>query len=245
MGTGTTDYASGTPSHAITGLAPNSLRSCSIDNFSSWTKMAFRTSCVSGIVHLPYFENFDIYDNGVAIPTSKRDVIPPCWLSRKSGTSDANPYIANWGAEHKHSELYALDFTYTPAGFFIAIMPEIGASISMTDLQLTFWGRTGGGDSGTFYVVTLEDSNDDTTTTVIASYVNPAISYQQRTVSFEDYTGTGRYIAFKWKNGNNNSFSLDDVAITIANAEPCNSPIFSCRFEYCKHFGYGNLECQR
>ena len=233
LGTGTTNSVSGTPSHFIIGLASNTLydvyvRSvCGTGDISAWsTKMAFRTPCVSGIDHLPYFESFDMYDNGVAIPNSKRDVIPPCWLSRRTGTADANPYIANWGSGYKHSEPYALDFGYTPTGFSIAIMPEIDASISMTDLQLTFWGRAGNGGNGTFSVVTLEDPNDDATTTVIASYVSPATSYQLRTVSFEDYTGTGRYIAFKWENGNNNSFSLDDVEITSTATESCNPPTF-------------------
>ena len=231
LGTGTTNSASGTPSRIITGLASNSLydvyvRSvCSIDDISAWSsKITIRTSCVSGIVQLPYFENFDMYDNGSPITTDKRDVIPPCWISRKSGGADANPYIANWGAGYKHSEPYALDFGYTPTGFSIAIMPEIDAAISMTDLQLSFWGRTGHGTNGTFYVVILEDPNDDATATVIASYVQPDVYYQQRIVSFKNYTGTGRYIAFKWENGNDNSFSLDDVGITSTVTIVCEPP---------------------
>ena len=232
LGTGTPDYVYNTPNYTMTGLSARSwydvyVRSiCGAGDNSAWsTKTTFRTPCVSGITHLPYFENFDTYENGAAIPTSKRDVIPDCWTSRKTTGADNAPYIANWGTGYRKSDYYALDFAYTSNSFSIAIMPEIDAAIVMTDLQLSFWGRAGSSGSGTFSVGVMDDPQVDASFTAIATYSSPATTYQQRTVNLADYTGTGRYIAFKWENGSGNSFMIDDVELTSSTAPACTPPV--------------------
>ena len=234
LGSGTKQSVSGSTSCIISGLSANNsydvyVRAvCGAGDTSTWaTKTTFKTPCTSGITQLPYFENFDTYDNGVAIPTTKRDVIPNCWISRKIDGASNMPYIANGGATYSSSAPYALDFSYTPNNSSsIAIMPEIDASISMNDLQLSFWCKTEVGAAGTFYVGIMNDPYIDGGFTMVASYTNPSNTPQRHTISLADYTGTGRYIAFRWMNSsNNNRFVLDDVELKLSTTtEPCTPP---------------------
>ena len=188
---------------------------CGVEDTSHWSlKSSFKTSCISEITQIPYSENFDYYANEGAIPTTKRDVFPHCWTSKKSTYADNEPYIANLGAGNQHSTPYALDFGYTADGYSIAVLPAIDAAIVIKKLQLSFWGRSGIGGNGTLYVGVMDDPAIDSTFTIVSTYKTPSFAFLQRTVNFQFYTGKGRYIAFKWEDAPYNKFLLDDVILS-------------------------------
>ena len=217
----------------IKGLFPNEIydmyirSTCDGADASVWSsKLSFKTTCGTGYtLSLPHFENFDSYENGEPIPTSQKDVIPDCWIVAKSANVNDLPYIANWGVNNYHSESYSLDFGYTQNGYNLAILPAMDTSISMNTIQLSFWARSKSGGYGTFSVGIMDSTYIDAPFTVIASYYRPGTTFRQYNITFEDYTGTGRYIAFKWENGLENSLSLDDVELSYSSSAACIPPV--------------------
>ena len=231
LGTGTSDYIHTiSTNYKMTGLMSSTnydvyIRAiCGVEDTSWWAnKITFRTLCpADATLELPYFENFDHHDNGVPIPTYQKDVIPYCWTVSKTGNAESLPYIANWGDDNARSLPYTLDFGYTPNGYSTAILPAIHDSISMTNIQISFWGKSKTGSNGNFYVGVMNDPNVDASFTVIASFNTPVL-YQKNTTTLIDYTGTGRYIAFRWANGTNNSYTMDNLEVTI-NENSCPAP---------------------
>ena len=231
LGTGTTVPSLGAQSINITGLMDNTTYDvyirliCSAKDTSTWSaKTIFKTLCIAEITQLPYIENFDNYDNGTPIATSKRDVFPDCWTFLKTTTATDLPYIANWGNQYTHSDFYALDFGYTPNGYSLAIMPDVDSSIAIADLRLTFWCRSNNGNHGMLHIGVMDNPSDTATFTTIGSYDTPAQSYLPYTANMIDYEGTGRYIAFKWENGNGNKLLIDDVELSLNPALTCTPP---------------------
>ena len=197
---------------------------CNVGDASIWSpKCTFKTHCPPGITQLPYFENFDTYNSGTAIQSTRRDVHPYCWVMSKSVSSFDYPYLSS-AEEYVHSAPHSLNFGYTHAGQTMAILPAIAHDISVSDLQISFWGRARNGSSGTFQVGITETPLTETSFVMINEIVAPTDEYQQYTFSFEDYTSLGKYIAFKWSNGSNNSFSIDDIEITYNSNFVCTPP---------------------
>ena len=217
---GMTEFATGTPTHNFKGLIKNSTYDvyvrpiCGDDIVGAWSsRISFTTLCETGLDELPYIENFD--NNG--------GLIPSCWIVRKSENARAVPYLDNGPAVHQ-SAPYGLIFANAPNnGFSMAILPMIDASIAVTDLYLEFYSRAGIANDGTFYVGVMEDPLVDSTFTIIATYVKPSNNWGRFTLDFEDYTGNGKYIAFKWQNGAN-IFALDNMQLTSKNSVICATP---------------------
>ena len=216
--------------YEITGLSPAKsydlyVRSlCSSSDLSAWSKkFSFTTLCQIENAELPYFDNFDGYDDGVTIPNTNRSVIPDCWFVSKTGTS-ANPYIAQWGASFAHSQPYVLDFGYTAEGYSLAIMPEISSDININSLKLSFWGKTGNGP-GVLSVGLMDDPYTNSTFSVLESWKGIGNEWELLTTYLADFSGTGRHLAFKWEGGEANSFTLDDMTIAlISESDTCSRP---------------------
>ena len=234
LGSGTAKYVAGTTTFEITDLEPIAnydvyIRAiCGDGDTSHWTsKTTFKTLCEEGmsIARLPYLENFDSYAIGTAIPNSKRDVIPDCWIVRKSDLVEYAPYIANLGAAYSQSAPYSLNFAPTNNGFSLAIMPDIDDVIALEEIQLSFWGRAVSEKGGTFHVGIMSNPYEDSTFTSIDTLNTFNLVFQKYTINLAAYTGTGGRIAFKWENGNDNSFLLDDVELAFLCSPPASTSI--------------------
>ena len=174
-----------------------------------------RTDC--GPITVPYTENFEsgIYDTGVDNQSGQRDYIV-CW-DRYASDHSHNVYIPN-STTYSHSGSHYLDFHWTDNCFNIAISPEFDQSIDVSTLMANFWAcRTG--SSGTLEVGVMTDKNDATTffpiDTIDLSASN-TYAYAEQFVQFNNYTGNGKYIAFRVSNASSCGFYIDDVTIDIA-----------------------------
>lgn len=174
-----------------------------------------RTDC--GPITVPYTENFEsgIYDTGVDNQSGQRDYIV-CW-DRYASDHSHNVYIPN-STTYSHSGSHYLDFHWTDNCFNIAISPEFDQSIDVSTLMANFWAcRTG--SSGTLEVGVMTDKNDATTFFTIDTIdlsASNTYEYAEQFIQFNNYTGNGKYIAFRVSNASSCGFYIDDVTIDIA-----------------------------
>ena len=218
-GQGTMETAYDT-AYTIYGLNPNTeydvyvwadcggLESTSID-------ASFRTDC-GPIAELPYSENFE-----TGIYSTSQDNYIICW---NRYASDPAHYVYVPSNTYAHSGTHFLDFHHTTNCYNIAIAPELDQSFDITQLMVNFWAcRTG--SSGTLEVGVMTDYNNDSTFVPVDTIDLSAMStyaYAEQYVKFNNYTGTGRYIAFRVSYASSCGFYIDDVVIDYA---PSCSPV--------------------
>lgn len=220
-GTGGTALTSTDTFFTISNLDANTvydiyvLSDCGGGLISTQISNSARTDC--GPITVPYTENFEsgIYDTGVDNQSGQRDYIV-CW-DRYASDHSHNVYIPN-STTYSHSGSHYLDFHWTDNCFNIAISPEFDQSIDVSTLMANFWAcRTG--SSGTLEVGVMTDKNDATTffpiDTIDLSASN-TYAYAEQFVQFNNYTGNGKYIAFRVSNASSCGFYIDDVTIDIA-----------------------------
>ena len=97
------------------------------------------------------------------------------------------------------------------------IFPELGDQFDMANMVLEFWARTNWSTTPYFVVGVMDDPDDQSSFTNIQTvYSTSEDTYAKFTVYFNQYTGTGRYIAIKMANipGNFGSICLDDISLT-------------------------------
>ena len=176
---------------------------------------SFRTDC-GPIVELPYTENFE-----TGIYSTSQDNYILCW-SRYA--SDPAHYMYVPSNSYAHSGTHFLDSHWTTGCYNIAIAPDLDQSIDVSQLMVHFWAcRTG--SSGTLEVGVMDDPDVDSTfvpiDTIDLSYMN-TYAYDEKYVKFNNYTGTGKYIAFRVSNAASCGYYIDDVTIDYA---PSCSPV--------------------
>ena len=194
------------------------------NEISDWLDTTFTTS---NIVAIPYTENFNLEYTG----SSKEVSYLTGWYY--GGTEGYTPYIntstssaSNLGALTSDGT-YSLVFAKAPAvGFNTNIpagtisytaTPEIQANVK--DLQLSFetmlYYPIGVASERSSVIVGVMVDPEDLSTFVAVDTVDvtTAMLYQDFTVSFENYVGEGKYIAFLSQFNQTNRFSLDNLVI--------------------------------
>ena len=180
---------------------------------------SFRTDC-GAIAELPYSEDFE-----TGIYSTSQDNYVLCW---SRSTSDPSHYVYAPSNSYAHSSSHFLDFHYTPNCYVIAIMPELDQSFDLSTLMVNFWAchsRNLFGTLGTLEVGVMTDKDVDSTfvpvDTIEISSLN-AFTYAEQFVKFNNYTGDGRYIAFRVSNCTSCGYYVDDVVLDYA---PACSPV--------------------
>ena len=218
-GEGTTETSYDT-TYTLTGLNPNTeydvyvWSDCGGLESTSITAN-FRTDC-GPIVALPYTEDFES-----GIYSTSQDNYILCW-SRYA--SDPAHYMYVPSNSYAHSGTHFLDSHWTSGCYVIAIAPAIDQSIDISQLMVNFYAcRTG--NYGTLEVGIMDDPEADSTfvpiDTIDLSYMN-TYAYDEKYVKFNNYTGTGKYIAFRVANATSCGYYIDDVTIDYA---PSCSPV--------------------
>lgn len=215
-GTGGTALTSTDTFFTISNLDANTvydiyvLSDCGGGLISTQISNSARTDC-GPITVLPYSEDFEtgLYNSG-----SQENYIV-CW---DRYASDPTHYVYIPSNSYAHGGTHFLDFHWTDNCFNIAISPEFDQSIDVSTLMANFWAcRTG--SSGTLEVGVMTDKNDATTffpiDTIDLSASN-TYAYAEQFVQFNNYTGNGKYIAFRVSNASSCGFYIDDVTIDIA-----------------------------
>ena len=171
--------------------------------YSRWAAVTFRTACEDiNSSTLPYTEDFNTYGTGSA------SNFPICW-HRGYTTSSAYPYISSTGG----GSLY---FYGSPGTYSYATTEALDNSISLNNLMLSFKLYKGSA-AYNIKVGVMEDYEDASTFETIATLSPTATStWEDFDITFEEYTGNGRYIAFMVdsRGGNDSKYMyLDDVVL--------------------------------
>ncbi|MDX9891913.1 MAG: choice-of-anchor J domain-containing protein, partial [Bacteroidales bacterium] len=205
--------ASNTASSSLTGLLSNTNYNarikavCGSGNESLWLYTSFLTSC-DPFVTIPFSDFFDNYVSGS---------FPQCWSKLSSNT---NPVVSTSYKSSGPNSMYM----YTASGVYnYLVMPTIDPSVSLNSLSAYFrlYKTT------TAYNITVGVMSDPTNSATFDSIVNLTPSatstWQFFSVNFANYTGTGRYIAFKVQGfGAANGMYIDDF--TVMETPSCNIP---------------------
>ena len=198
-----------TPEIQLSGLTGNTLyevfvkANCDNGESSTWETGSFRTACVA-ISSLPYMENFDSY-TGTASTSASVNNLPACWSHYNHGTSSSYsgyPIIyTSTGTMYASSGVNAIRFyTYTTLGSYdnqVAILPQVDVTTNpVNTLKLSFDARENNTSYTFKLVVGVMNSPSDMNTFVpIDTVIFNSTTYAHYSVTFEQYTGTGSYIA--------------------------------------------------
>ena len=193
---------------------------CGNNSESNWSEtISFRTEC-DAITTLPYVQNFDTDTYG-----SGTDAYIYCW--DRYTTDPAKP-VQMYPTSAAHTTPNAIRFYDGANVTNIAIMPKVDESISLNQLQLSFWVRS---TSSTAPVImelgVMTDKSDPTSFEVLDTIPTPYLPNNEYTLveySLANYMGYGQYIAFRASKGNGgNNLRLDDV--TLDYIPMCQHPV--------------------
>ena len=189
---------------------------CGYGDESGYTDEIIATTYCNAVTTLPYMENFD--NGGVALTN-----LPACWGKYYSGTTTNYPYI-NTAAANVYSTPGALYFYATSTYFDIAILPELDASINLTDLKLSFKAKITTADNGV-QVGVMDNPMNPSSFELIQTIVPSTLSvWEDMSVYFANYTGSGRFIAIKCGDGvKTNTVRIDNLVLDVA--ESCFMPL--------------------
>ncbi len=188
---------------------------CDETNFGDWVGKAFTTDCPERI-SLPYKDDLESYD-----PSNSK--LPSCWnvcYVPSSGTTYPKLYNSS---SYVNSGANCIDlYSTTTTGYYLSL-PEAKAPLS--DVCVRFYARGGSSAGAVLFVGVLDDLDDPLSFTRIDS-IPMNTSYAQYVVSFSQYNGTGKYIAFSSWRGTTNQVYLDDIEVYSAiDAAPFNISI--------------------
>ncbi len=214
---------------AITGLKPGTNYFCYIKSNcyseqSNWVMGKFKTS---NMLELPYFENFNLPQTPGFLS----------YLETWYYNSDGNirtPYLntnltSNLGL-YSCDNTFALSFTgetNNQAVTSTALIPSMSWTYTatpminvedMSKVQLSFYAmRYNTGSERTSIIVGVMVDPEDKSTFVAVDTVDIVriCDYEECFVSFDNYKGEGKYIAFMSEFNETNLFSLDNLSIYI------------------------------
>ena len=189
---------------------------CSNDNYGFPSNvMVFTTQCdYITAESLPYTEGFEAY-------ASLNETFPTCWhgLNTYSG-SYPYPYITT---SENYTGSRALYFYASSSTYNLAALPEIDPNLDVNTLTLSFMIKGYNSYYAASYnaIVGVMDSVNDLTTFVPVDTVvaTSATNWNSVEVSFDNYTGNGKYIAILNKTTEptytNNIIFIDDVVLYV------------------------------
>ncbi len=165
---------------------------CSADDSSMASTLNVRTAC--GPMTLPFNEDFESYTTS----TGATGVTPACWEYTMTNSSYSSssyvPQVYQTSTSYyHHSGAYSLRLY----GVGYTVLPVIPDDVDMNQLSMSFWSmRTSTSYNMMVGVMTHPDSLDSFDTIMVVNYPGTSAMYNFE-IDFSNYTGTGRYIAFK------------------------------------------------
>ncbi|MCR4828981.1 MAG: choice-of-anchor J domain-containing protein, partial [Bacteroidales bacterium] len=189
---------------------------CDDGTVSSKVSTTFTTPC-GAITHddMPFTEGFEDYE----LEVYQDHEIGLCWHRfNYYNTTSVIPYVHN---QNPHSGSKSIKFTtnqnYRPA---FLVMPRVDY---LDDVKLSFWVRRSNANYSGIQVGVMSDPTDSTTFVNVATFGSGTYDWTQYEVTFENYTGTGKYIAFRNRvNAPSTTYAdiyLDDILLEVV--DPC------------------------
>lgn len=227
------EIASEEEMYLIDSLAVNTkyyfyLRTNCYGEYSKWHADSFQTY---NLLELPYVENFNLKANpGFA------DRLPRWYYGASEGVAEPfintghTSYLYEYSADSTFALMfYGQEFSNHPTDYTLpviperayayAAMPKVKDTDKIQDLQVSFW-------SVAFYaaqerrpsniiVGIMDDPEDVTTFTAVDTIISRTpLTRTENIVSFENYKGEGRYVAFLSLFETENKFSMDNLVLS-------------------------------
>ena len=202
---GTNYYTTTTPYITISNLATNTAYTfevralCDADDSSAVWSISTRTECEPYLV-LPFVENFDSYTTSTTAATG---VEIPCWGRLMTGTATYQTgsylpmvyYYSNTSsAVYTHSGNYSMRLY----GIGYHTLPQLPCPAD--SVTIGFWAKSTS-SSYKLYLGVMSDPNNantfDTIQEITYSAYTAAGAFQYFEINLSNYTGTGRYLAFR------------------------------------------------
>ena len=192
--------------------------SCGNGETSTPMLYSFRTACVS-ISTLPYIENFDNWGVTSSSTTATPGPMPACW-ERITNYTYPYPFC---NSSYHYNGTSALYFYGSNTYNEIAVCPEISEDLDITNLQLQFMCRTYSSSYNGRLIIGVMDSPTGDFTPV-DTVTTTSDAWHQENILFNNYTGTGKYIALKFAPPTSSFtyFMLDNLVIDVAPS--CDAP---------------------
>ena len=184
----------------VKGLTPHtkyyySVAAVCADSLSECDNYSFTTECAAAEA-IPYIEDFENWKGGSGNPIAE----PMCWTfeRQRSGTSSFFPYVQSSNSHSGKMSFcwgYSMSSSGIPPKSAHLALPLMSEDINK--LQMTFYAKAAPAYVGdTLYVGVMTDPNDVATFDTISVCRMAENAYAEFVVRFEDYKGTGKYIAF-------------------------------------------------
>ena len=211
-----TSISTNTVFATLTGLTPNTDYIVMVKGVCSATEeseyglpITFRTACLP--ISLPYIDNFDEITD---VETSTTGIMPDCWTIGAADVtmnSTQSPQLY-YGSSNAHSGNYSMRLYYR--GY--TCLPPISTPVD--SVMLKFWVKQTS-SSYQLEVGVMSNPNDPATFVAIDTIDNTSTSaYEYYEVLFNNYTGSGQYIALHNITNSTYSYSynyIDDIELTL------------------------------
>ena len=207
LGSGIAPVTVTTPSYSATGLTPGSTYNvqvtpiCAGNDTGAVASLTVNTPC-SYLTALPYSYGFE----GLSTGSSTATPVIPCWVHINNASQYFGyPYPSSTAHTGSRSLYwYMTTTTTTYADYEYAVLPGIDPLyISLDTVMLRFWAKASSATyRPVFQVGVMTDPYDVSSFTLVNTIeVNPisqsTTDWHEFYTTFEDYAGTGRYIAVR------------------------------------------------
>ena len=201
-------------SYTVTDLPSNSICTLYVrancgNEKSNWVSKTFTTPC--GTINVPYTENFESYSSSE---------YPACWSRYPNYSNTSYPSVNTYSGHLSSNSLYFYSGT---ASSYMAILPELslGQDTAMSDLWVTFYysfNPAYNSSNGKMIVGVMEDPThpEETFTPVDTVQHTAPTTWEFQKVRLTNYTGNGKYIAFKnLTTASYAGYFIDDVTVEL------------------------------
>jgi len=202
----TPTYASVTyhTNYPISGLTSGTtyyvyLRSaCDKTTHSDWTMpYQFNTECET--IPLPY--SYDFED----------DALPICYNTISSDAGWNIFYISD--GDPQHGSKHLIMSCQSSNEYQLLVLPEVDANYPLDEYEITFYAKLAAGSGRTLAVGIMTDPDDESTFEQIGDEITPTTTYAQYKVKFNNYTGSGQYIAILHYISNTGNTYIDNIEV--------------------------------
>ena len=185
---------------------------CGNGEFSDWTTLEVRTPC--SYISIPFYEDFE------EAPGNGAGNMITCWTT---SYTNGNPYGIGYPYTFNisHSGGFSVAFENSINSYLAT--PPFTDQTDMDNLRIRFWAIGPGWGYATMpnsiKIGVMTDPDDISTFVQIAeTYPSTYHTWEQLEVNTSNYTGNGRYIAFRTSQHTNSVIFIDDI---IVDAIPC------------------------
>lgn len=194
---------------------------CGYDDTSKFSGPFVQSTECGTISQLPYSQNFDAYAGSTT--STSNNLSQFCWSHINTGTSYSGYPIAYNSSTYSNSGLNSLRFyTYYTTAYSdqYAVMPAIDANIPINTLMLEYSAQRYSTYPLEVIIGVMSDSSDVTTFVPVDTLSIPTtqtVMHRDYITIFNQYTGTGRFIAFKapQPTSSYNAGTIDDIVLSV------------------------------